>query len=180
MTTSSTTASTWTLDAAHSSVEFSVKHMMISTVKGRFADVAGTVTVPGEGLNGVVVDVTLQAASVDTRNDQRDVHLRSADFFDVEQYPTLHFRSTRLSGTADAFTMAGDLTIRGVTKPVTLDVTCEGEGKDPWGGTRRGFSATGRIDRREFGLVWNQTLETGGMLVSHEIKLQVDAQLVRG
>ncbi|MDB4885056.1 MAG: YceI family protein [Gemmatimonadetes bacterium] len=174
-----TGTTTWTLDASHSSIEFSVKHLMITTVRGRFAEASGTATVPGDDYTKARVEVTIQAASLDTRSEQRDQHLRSADFFDVEQFPEITFRSTRLEGSRDSFRLTGDLTVHGVTKSVTLDVEFEGEGKDPWGGTRMGFSATTKIDRREFGLVWNQALETGGVMVSNDIKLQIEAQFVR-
>ena len=171
---------TWKLDPAHSHIEFSAKHMMITTVKGRFADYEGTVTGDQQSPAGATVNVTIKAASIDTRTEQRDGHLRSADFLDVEKFPTITFRSTKIAGTKDKFTLTGDLTIRDVTKPLTLDVTFEGQGADPWGGTRAGFSATGKIDRREFGLTWNQALEAGGVLVSNDIKLHIDAQLVQG
>lgn len=174
-----TTTTTWTLDPTHSAIEFSAKHMMITTVKGRFADFTGTVTQAGDSPAGARVDVVIKAASIDTRTEQRDGHLRSADFLDVEQFPEITFRSTAVSGSRERFTLTGDLTIRGVTRPVSLDVTFEGEGQDPWGGRRMGFSASGKIDRREFGLVWNQALETGGLLVSNDIKLQIEAQFIR-
>jgi polyisoprenoid-binding protein YceI len=173
-------ATTWTLDASHSSVGFSVKHLMIATVRGRFASVSGTMTVPGDDVRRAAVAIAIRAASLDTRMEQRDRHLRSADFFDVERYPEITFRSTAIEGTRDAFRLTGDLTIRGVTKPATLAVRLEGEGTDPWRGTRMGFRASTKIDRREFGLVWNQALERGGVLVSNEISLQVEAQFVRG
>ena len=170
------TPGTHAIDATHSNVEFAVKHMMISTVKGRFGDVSGTVTVPASG--EPTVDVTINAASVDTRVEARDNHLRSADFFDVEKYPTLRFVSTKVTRTDDGYTLVGDLTIKGVTKPVTLTVTDEGAGIDPWGNSKFGFSATGKINRSEFGLTWNAALETGGVLVSEEVKLAFDVQLV--
>jgi polyisoprenoid-binding protein YceI len=170
------TPGTHTIDASHSNVEFAVKHMMISTVKGRFADVTGTVSVPTAG--EPTVDVTINAASIDTRVDARDNHLKSADFFDVEKYPTLRFVSTRATRTDDGYTLAGNLTIRDVTKPVTLKVTDEGTGIDPWGNAKAGFSATGKINRSDFGLNWNAALETGGVLVSEEVKLNFDVQLV--
>jgi polyisoprenoid-binding protein YceI len=170
----------WKLDPTHSLIEFSAKHMMITTVKGRFTDFEGTAAGNPESPAGATVNVTIKAASIDTHTDQRDGHLRSADFLDVEKFPTITFRSTKINGTKDKFTLTGDLTIRDVTKPITLDVTFEGQGADPWGGTRAGFNATGKIDRREFGLTWNQALETGGLLVSNDIKLQIDAQLIRG
>ena len=169
----------WKLDASHTTVEFSARHMMFTTVKGRLADVDGTVTVNGATPDTAVVDVTIKAASIDTRTEQRDQHLRSGDFLDVENFPDVTFRSTKISGAKEHFTLTGDLTIRGTTKSVTLDVIYEGAGKDPWGGERMGFSADGKIDRREFGLTWNQALEAGGVLVSNEIKIHIDAQLVR-
>ena len=179
--TAPTTGSTsvWKLDPTHSNIEFSAKHLMLTTVRGRFADVEGTVTVKGATPDTAAVDATMKVASIDTRTEQRDQHLRSADFFDVEHYPAITFKSTRISGSRERFTITGDLTIRGTTKPVTLDVTYEGTGKDPWGGERMGFSADGKIDRREFGLTWNQALEAGGVVVSNEIKIHIDAQLVR-
>ena len=170
------TPTAWELDVAHSNVEFAVKHMMISTVKGRFGDVTGTVEIPDAGQPRV--EVTINVASIDTRQEQRDAHLRSADFFDVEKYPELRFVSTRVQRTDDGYKLTGDLTIRGVTKPVTLTVTDEGTGIDPWGNSKSAFSATGKINRADFGLTWNAALETGGVLVSEEVKLSFDVQLV--
>src|SRR6188508_1807785 len=169
---------TWTIDPSHSTIEFVAKHMMITTVKGRFAEFEGTIVADEEHLADSSVDVTMQAASLDTRSEQRDAHLRSPDFLDVETYPTVTFRNTGLVGTKDEFQLTGDLTIRGVTRPITLDVTFEGEGKDPWGGTRASFSAKGKFDRRDFGLTWNVALETGGILVSNEVKINIEAQVV--
>jgi polyisoprenoid-binding protein YceI len=174
------TTTTWKIDPSHSTVEFSAKHMMFTTVKGRFGDVEGTITVAGTTPDTASVEATMKAASIDTRTEQRDQHLRSADFLDAENFPTVTFKSTKIEGPKDNFTMTGDLTIRGTTRPVTLDVTYEGAGKDPWGNDRMGFSATGKIDRRDFGLTWNQALETGGILVSNDIKIQIDAQVIRG
>jgi polyisoprenoid-binding protein YceI len=174
------TTTSWKLDQTHSSIEFSAKHMMITTVKGRFAEFEGTVSGNQQSPAGASVNVTIKAASIDTRTEQRDGHLRSPDFLDVEKFPEITFKSTKIAGGKDNFTLTGDLTIRDVTRPVTLDVSFEGQGTDPWGGTRAGFSATGKIDRREFGLVWNQALEAGGVLVSNDIKLQIDAQFVQG
>ncbi|PYP75359.1 MAG: polyisoprenoid-binding protein, partial [Gemmatimonadetes bacterium] len=131
-----------------------------------------------ENLADSSVEVTMQAASIDTRNEQRDGHLRSPDFLDVENYPEVTFRSTDIAGTKDEFKLTGDLTIRGVTRPITLDVEFGGEGKDPWGGTRASFSAHGKFDRRDFGLTWNVALETGGILVSNEVKINIEAQVV--
>lgn len=170
---------TWQIDPMHSHVEFAVKHMMISTVKGRFADVKGTVVLDEADLTSGVVDVTLAVASIDTRQQQRDDHLRSADFFDAQRFPTIHFVSKSVARHGDGFRVVGDLTIRDVTREVTLAVTDEGRGRDPWGKTRAGVSATTKIDRREFGLVYNQTLETGGILVGDEVKISVEAELVQ-
>lgn len=169
-------AGTYAIDATHSNVEFAVKHMMITTVKGRFGDVKGSVTIPESG--SPAVDVTIAAASIDTRTEARDTHLRSADFFDVETYPELRFVSTKIRRTDDGYTLTGDLTIKGITKPVTLTVTEEGAGVDPWGNHKVSFSATGKINRTDFGLTWNAALEAGGVLVSEEVRISVDAQLV--
>jgi polyisoprenoid-binding protein YceI len=167
---------TYAIDATHSNVEFAVKHMMITTVKGRFGDVTGTVTIPASGQPSV--DVTIAAASIDTRVEARDNHLKSADFFDVEQYPELRFVSTKVQRTDDGYALSGDLTIRGITRPVTLTVTEEGAGIDPWGNRKASFTAVGKINRTDFGLTWNAALETGGVLVSEDVKLAIDAQLV--
>jgi polyisoprenoid-binding protein YceI len=178
-TTALTTRSTWTVDAAHTSVEFAVKHLMISTVRGRFADIAGSLELDDERPEQSTVDVTLDVASIDTRQPDRDAHLRSADFFDVERFPTLRFTSTRIQKAADGFLVEGDLTIRDVTRPVTLHATEEGRTRDPWGGLRVGFSATTKINRRDFGLTWNQALETGGFVVGDEVKIAADVEFVQ-
>jgi polyisoprenoid-binding protein YceI len=170
---------TWTIDPAHSSVEFAVRHLMITTVRGRFTGVKGTVTLDEADPAKSAVEVVIDAASIDTREPQRDTHLRSADFFDVDRFPTLTFRSTKLDGgLGEPFTLAGDLTIHGVTRPVVLDVEPEGRVKDAWGGIRSGFTATTKIKRSEFGLTWNQLLEAGGVTVSDEVKISLDVQLV--
>jgi polyisoprenoid-binding protein YceI len=183
MSTTATTTpvlTTWSIDPAHSHVEFAVKHLMISTVKGRFGVVNGTVRTDESDPAKGQVEVEIDAASIDTREAQRDTHLKSADFFDVEKFPRLTFKSTRIAGVdGDSFKLTGDLTIHGVTRPVTLDVTSEGRGKDPWGGERAGFSATGKIKRSEFGLTWNQVLETGGFVVGDDIKISLDVELVK-
>jgi polyisoprenoid-binding protein YceI len=169
----------WRIDPSHSHVEFSVKHLMIARVKGRFAGVAGTVRLE-PGLAGSSVEVVIDASSIDTRDQRRDAHLRSADFFDVETFPELTFRSRQVTplGTGD-FRVVGDLTIRDVTRAVTLEVADEGRSGDPWGGERAGFSATTMLDRRDFGLTWNQALETGGVLVGNEIEVSLDIELVK-
>jgi polyisoprenoid-binding protein YceI len=145
--------------------------------------VKGTISVDEQNPDQSRVDVEIGAASIDTGSADRDAHLRSADFLDVEQYPTITFRSKRVEGAAkkegDRFRMTGDLTIRGTTMEVTLDCTYEGTGKDPWGGTRSGSRATGSLDRRDWGLKWNQALETGGVLVANEVKIEIEVQAVK-
>lgn len=167
----------YVIDPTHSNIEFAVKHMMITTVKGRFGDVKGTLEIPEKGQPKV--EVTIATASIDTRTEARDNHLRSADFFDIEKYPEMRFVSTRAERTEDGWTLVGDLTIKGITRPVTLAVTEEGAGVDPWGNQKVAFSATGRFNRTDFGLNWNAVLETGGLLVSEDVKLSIDAQLVK-
>ena len=170
---------TWKLDPSHTAVEFSAKHLMITTVKGRITDVEGTIVIDEKNPMNSLVEATLKAISLDTRTDQRDQHLRSADFLDVEKYPEIKFRSTRIEGSRQEFKLIGDLTIRDVTREITLDVQFEGESKDPWGGERAGFSARGKIDRRDFGLTWNQALETGGLVVGNEIKLSIEVEAIK-
>ena len=170
---------TWKIDPAHTNVEFSVRHLMITTVRGRFADVSGTVTSDAADPAKGSVDITIGTASIDTREPQRDAHLKSPDFFDVEKFPTLTFRSTAVrEWDEDGLTLVGDLTIHGVTREVALDVKNEGRTRDPWGGERTGFTATTKIKRSEFGLTWNQLLETGGLAVSDDVKISLDVQLV--
>ncbi len=178
--TAPTTQTTWTIDPAHTEVGFSVKHLMISTVRGRFGDVRGTLTLDGNDVTTASVEAEIATASIDTRQEQRDTHLRSADFFEVEKYPSITFRSTRVERIkGDRYRLVGELTIRDITREVVLEATDEGRGRDPWGGERLAFSATTTIDRREFGLTWNQALETGGVLVSNDIRISVDVQAVK-
>lgn len=173
-------STTWQIDAAHTDVGFAVKHMMISTVKGRFADLSGTITMDETDPARSSVEVTINAASVDTRQEQRDAHLRSADFFDVENYPTLTFRSRRVESVGNGeFRVVGDLTIRGVTREVVLEAADEGRGKDPWGNERAGFSAKTVVDRRDFGLTWNAALETGGILVGNDIRIVLEVEALK-
>jgi polyisoprenoid-binding protein YceI len=173
-------ADRWNIDPAHTNVEFAVRHLMISTVKGRFSDVSGHATADESDLSGLKLEVTIKAASIDTRQPDRDAHLKSPDFFDVEKYPTIVFKGSHIKGDhMSEFELHGNLTMHGVTKPIQLDVTAEGRGKDPWGGERMGYSAKGKIDRRDFGLNWNQALETGGIAVGHDVKLSIDLELVK-
>lgn len=167
--------STWTLDTSHSTLGFSVRHLMISKVRGRFAkgsatldDAAGTVR------------AEIDAASIDTREEKRDAHLRSADFFDVEKFPTLTFESTGVSGSGDAFTLNGRLTIHGVTRDVSLAVERLGTAKDPWGNQKASFEAKTHISRQDFGMVWNAGLEAGGVLVSDRVDIELELQFVKG
>jgi len=168
----------FTLDAAHTTVAFTVRHLMISKVRGRFGAVEGAIELaPGSDVPAAV-DVKIDAASIDTREAQRDAHLRSADFFDVENFSHLTFVSTHVEGTADDFRVYGDLTIHGVTRQVVLAGELEGRGPDPWGGERVGYSAKTTINRKDFGLVWNQTLELGGVAVGDEVKIELDIEAV--
>ena len=174
------TRTTWAIDPAHSNVEFSVRHLMITTVKGRFTEVEGTVVLDEADPAASTAAITVNVASIDTREPQRDAHLRSADFFDADTHPTLTFRSSAVRDvTPDGFTLLGALTIHGVTREVTLDVVHEGRAKDPWGGERAGYAATTRIKRSDFGLTWNQLLETGGVAVGDDVKISIDVELVK-
>lgn len=173
---------TWTLDPAHTQVEFSAKHMMFTTVRGVMTVESGTLVIDEENPDNSRVDVEIDARSIDTASGDRDTHLRSEEFLDVENHPKVTFRSKRVEGAhaeaGDEFRVIGDLTIRGTTKEVTLKARFEGTGADPWGGTRAGFSAETKIDRREWGLKWNQALEAGGVLVGNEVKVSIQAQAV--
>jgi len=171
-------AGTYTLDASHSHAGFVVRHLMVSKVRGAFTGVEGTVTV-GEDVADSRVEVTIDVASIDTRDRGRDEHLRSPDFFDAEQHPTAAYRSTGLRRHGDEWQLDGELTIRGTTRPVRLDVEFLGGSTDPWGGTRYGFSARGELDREDWGLTWNQALESGGVLVGRKVTLEIEAELVR-
>jgi polyisoprenoid-binding protein YceI len=176
-----TTTTTWKLDPAHSVAEFKVKHMMISNVKGQFAKVTGMLSLDESGLTKSSVEALIEAASIATRDAQRDAHLKSADFFDVEKFPTLSFKSSRVTLVRDGeLAVEGDLTIRGVTRKVHFSV--EGPtspAKDPWGNTRVAVSATTKINRKDFGLTWNAVLETGGILVGDEVTITLDVQFVK-
>ena len=169
----------WKIDPSHSSVGFSVRHLGVAKVRGRFADFDGTVHV-AERPEDSSVAVEIQAASIDTRDANRDGHLLSGDFFDVERYPTLTFRSNGVHHRgSDHWTVDGELTIRGVTRPVALDVNFEGSARDPWGGERAAFTASTDVDREDFGLTWNQTLETGGVLVGKKVRIELEIELIK-
>ncbi len=173
-----TDLSRWEIDPAHSQVEFGVRHMMISTVKGFFTGVEGTILLNEVNFGGSKVEVTIDAATVDTRNEDRDGHLRSGDFFDVEAFPTITFRSRGVEGTPEEFRVVGDLTIRGETREVTLEAEKLGGGQDPWGNERLAFRAETKVSRKDFGLTWNQALESGGVLVGDTIRIVLELQAV--
>jgi polyisoprenoid-binding protein YceI len=169
---------TWVIDAAHSHVGFSIKHLMIATVRGSFTRVQGTVRVDETDPTSAEVDITIPTASVTTGDEKRDGHLRSPDFFDVERFPNMVFRGKRVERkSGDSFRVVGDLTIRDVTREVALDVELLGRAKDPWGNEKAGFEATTRIKRGDYGLTWNAALETGGVLVGDEVKISIEAEL---
>ena len=172
---------TWNLDPVHSVAEFKVKHMMISNVKGQFTTISGSLALDETDIANSRVEATIDATSINTRDAQRDAHLKSPDFFDVEKFPTLSFQSTAVKRTGDEeLAVTGDLTIHGVTRQVVFNV--EGPtapGKDPWGNTRVGLSAVTKINRKDFGLTWNSALETGGILVGDEVTITLDVQFVK-
>jgi len=177
MTQTATTTTVWTIDPSHSAVEFSVKHMMFATAKGRFSDIQGTITLDNERVANSSVDVEIGAASVDTRDAKRDEHLKAADFFDVESYPTLTFRSTKVEPAGESdLRVTGDLTIHGVTKEVVLDTELNGQGTNPWGQGVISYTAHTKINRKDFGLNWNAALESGGVLVSEEVKIAIEIE----
>lgn len=170
---------TWQIDNSHSHVGFSVKHMMIATVRGEFKAYTGTLALDTDDMTKSVITGEIDIASIDTREPKRDEHLRSADFFDAETYPKMTFKSKRIEQVdGNEYRIVGDLTIKGTTKEVVLDAEYAGIHKDPWGNTRTGFSLTGTIDRKEFGLGWNAALETGGVLVGEKVKLSLDVEAV--
>lgn len=179
-TTQQRTRTIWKIDPAHTLVEFAVKHMMVTTVKGRFTDFQGQITGSLDDLKDVAVDVTIQAKSVNTGSDDRDTHLRSGDFLDVEQFPTITFKSTRVESKGkDHAKVYGDLTVRGTTREVELDTEINGVGKNPYGQEVVGFSAETSISRKEWGLTWNVALESGGWLVADRLKITIEGQATK-
>jgi polyisoprenoid-binding protein YceI len=174
-TTTSIPAGTWTLDTAHSSVGFTVRHMMVSKVRGRFGDFSADIVTAENPLESTLA-ATVQMASIDTGDEGRDGHLRTNDFFDIEEHPTMTFRSTGITGSGTDYELTGDLTIKGVTKPVTFDLEFGGVGKDPWGNTRAGFTLTGTINRKDFGMAYNAVLETGGIMVGEKVAIELDIE----
>ncbi len=170
----------WTIDPAHSEINFSARHMMISTVRGRFEKFSGTVNFDEAVPARSTVDVQIEAASVNTKEGQRDGHLKSPDFFEAEKYPYITFKSKRVQVVDGQHAkLLGDLTIRNITKEVVLDVEYSGQAKNPWGKTSAGFSAQTKINREDWGLIWNQSLETGGVLVGKDITLNIEIEIVK-
>lgn len=167
----------WEFDPSHSEIGFTARHMVITKVRGHFTKWSGDFALDLDNPSATKVKVSIDVASIDTREQKRDEHLRSADFFDVEKHKTMEFVSTKIEKKdKDHYALTGDLTIRGTTKPVTLDVEVTGRGKDPWGGERMGFTAKTRINRKDWGLAWNVALEAGGVLVSENIDIELEVQ----
>ena len=173
-------ASEWTIDSSHTAAGFVVRHMMVSNVRGEFGKTSGSVILDEGDLTRSSVTATIDATTINTREPKRDAHLRGPDFFDVAKYPTLTFKSSSVKKAGkDHLSVTGDLTMHGVTKPVTLDVTLTPEQKSPFGDTRRGITATGKLNRKDYGLTWNKALEAGGVLVSDEVSIVLDVELVK-
>lgn len=173
-------ADTWQIDPAHTNVEFTVRHMMISNVKGQFQKTAGTITVNGSDAASAQIDATIDASSVDTRVERRDMHLKSPDFLDVAKYPTITFKSTKVEADGpNKWKVTGDLTLHGVTKPVVLDVESSGAPVSMGGKTHAGASATTKIKRSDFGLTWNKALEAGGVMVGDEVAISIDVEAIK-
>jgi len=168
----------YAIDASHTTAEFVVRHLMITKVRGRFTAVSGTVDLADGATVPTALTATIETASIDTRETQRDEHLKSPDFFDAATYPQITFRSTRIEGSGDSFKVIGDLTIHGVTREVSLDTTFEGRVVDPWGNNRVGYEAHGKISRKDFGLSWNQALEAGGVAVGDEVKIELNVEAI--
>ncbi len=170
----------WQIDSAHSQVRFSVKHMMISKAHGAFQEFSGIVNLDDADLSKSDVEWTIQTASLTTHNEQRDQHLKSPDFFDAEKYPTITFKSAQVEAAGKGhYKVTGAVTMKGVTRTETFDVEAEGPSKDPWGNTRWGFTVTGNLDRKEYGLAWNVALETGGFMVGDVVKVELEVEVMQ-
>ncbi len=171
---------TWQIDSVHSHIYFTARHMMISKVRGQFESFSGTVSFDEENPTRTTVDIEIEVNSLNTKDEQRDGHLRSGDFFDAANYPVARFQSTRVEQIDEnTGKLYGNLTIRGVSKPVVLDVEYAGQAKSPWGQVSAGFSASASVNRKDWGLNWNQALETGGVLVGDKIQLEIELELVK-
>ena len=169
----------WNLDPDHSTIEFRVTHMVVSKTTGRFMDYAGFIDLDAEASIVKAIEATIKTGSVNTNHEKRDAHLRSADFFDVEHYPTITFKMKSYKKTTEGYTAVGDLTLHGVTKEITLAGQYNGATKDPWGNTRAGFSAEGKLNRKDFGMVWNKTLDSGGLVVGDEVQIRLDIECIK-
>ncbi len=169
----------WNLDPEHSTIEFRVAHMVVSKTAGRFTDYAGVIDMDAEVGAVTAVEATIKAGSVNTNHEKRDTHLRTADFLDVEHYPTMTFKMKSYKKTTESFTMVGDFTLRGVTREVTLTGHYNGAMKDPWGNTRAGFSAEGKLNRKDFGMVWNKSLDSGGLVVGDDVQIRLDIECIK-
>ncbi len=173
-------STSWKIDHSHSNVTFEVTHMVIATVTGKFQEFDGDIKADKEDFSDASINFTIQAASINTNNEKRDNHLRDADFFEVETYPTIEFKGKEMKQkSGNKYTLVGDLTMHGVTKEVELDVRYNGQIKDPWGNTRAGFKVSGSLDRTDYGLTWNNTLETGGLVVANDVDIQVNLELIK-
>ena len=172
------TPGTWNVDTSHSVVGFSARHLMISKVRGRFTAFSGTVTIAEDPLQSTV-EANVDLSSVTTGDDQRDAHLKSADFFDIENHPHMTFRSTGLKADGEDFIMTGDLAVAGTTRTVDFELEFDGVEKDPWGGTRAGFTASTEISRKDWEMTWNVALETGGVLVGDKVKIDIEIEAIR-
>ncbi|HEY9340640.1 MAG TPA: YceI family protein [Hanamia sp.] len=174
------TKTKWLLDPIHSELQFKIKHLMISNVSGAFKSFSAEVETEDEDFSTAKINLTAQMDSISTNNEQRDAHLRNSDFFEVEKYPELKFKSTKVEEVdSDTFMLHGELTMKGVTKPVKLDVEFNGATKDPWGGERAGFVITGKINRADWGINFNSVLETGGVMLSEEVRINSEIELVK-
>lgn len=169
----------WDLDPDHSIIEFRVAHMVVSKTAGKFMDYTGVVEMDAEARQFKTIEAAISTASVNTNHEKRDAHLRNADFFDVEKFPTMTYKMKSYKKTGEGYTALGDLTLHGVTKEITLVGTFNGVSKDPWGNTRAGFTAEGKVNRKDFGMVWNKTLDTGGFVVGDEVNIRLDIECIK-
>jgi len=169
----------WNVDPDHSTIEFRVSHMVVSKTTGRFMDYTGFIDMDTEAGIVKAIEATIKTASVNTVHEKRDAHLRNPDFFDVEKYPTMGYRMKSYKKTGEGYTAIGDLTLRGVTKEITLTGNFNGTTKDPWGNTRAGFNAEGKLNRKDFGMVWNKTLDSGGLVVGDEVQIRLDIECIK-
>ncbi|MEO5957001.1 MAG: YceI family protein [Nitrospiraceae bacterium] len=169
----------WNVDPEHSTIEFRVAHMLVSKTTGRFMDYAGFIDMDAETGTVKAIEATIKTGSVNTNHEKRDAHLRNTDFFDVEHAPTMTFKMKSYTKTVEGYAAIGDLTLRGVTKEITLVGSYSGAAKDPWGNTRAGFSAEGKLNRKDFGMVWNKTLDSGGLVVGDEVQIRLDIECIK-